>query len=86
MAKAHKESKALCYGDFGDLVLTNKQTVFRRTFDGETVLVAVNIDGVPFFARFNWGEKAVDLLTGEEKSVAGGIELPPYSVMYLKLV
>ena len=86
MAKAHKESKALCFGDFGDLVLTNKQTVFRRTFDGETVLVAVNIDGVPFFARFNWGEKAVDLLTGEEKSVAGGIELPPYSVMYLKLV
>ena len=86
MAKAHKESKALCYGDFGDLVLTNKQTVFRRTCDGETVLVAVNIDGSPFFARFNWGEKAVDLLTGEEKSVAGGIELPPYSVMYLKIV
>ena len=86
MAKAHKESKALCFGDFVDLVLTNKQTVFRRSCDGETVLVAVNIDANPFFARFNWGENAVDLLTGEKKSIAGGIELPPYSVMYLKVM
>ena len=41
MARAHRESPALCRGDFQDLVLTNRQTVFQRCADGDRVLVAV---------------------------------------------
>ena len=48
MAKAHRESRALCYGGFKQLVLTNKQCIWERETDGERVLVAVNIDEQPY--------------------------------------
>ena len=86
MARAHRESPALRWGDFQDLALTNLQTVFRRRVEGETVLVCVNADERPFFARFDAGAAgALDLLTGETVPLNGGAELPPYSVQYLKL-
>ena len=85
MAKAHQESEALCWGDFQDLVLTNKQTVFQRRTDGERVLVAVNADSQPFTAHFDAGcGRAVDLITGQEHDFGGGSELPPYSVFFWK--
>ena len=85
-AKAHRESDALCHGDFQDVVLTNRQTVFRRQTARETVYVAVNADDHSYFARFSAGAKrAVDLLTGEIRPLLhDGCELPPYSVAYLK--
>ncbi len=85
MAKAHRESAALCRGDFQDLVLTNLQTVFRRRCGDEQVLVCVNADANPYFARFDAGcAAATDLLTGQRVTFSGGAELPGYSVMYLK--
>lgn len=83
MAKAHRESAALCYGDFKDLVLTNRQTIFQRQAGNERVLVAINTDGAPYRANFNAGcGQAVDLLTGNVIYFNGGVELPPYSVAY----
>ena len=83
MAKAHRESEALCFGDFKELVLTNKQTIFQRRTDGQRVLVAVNADSQPYTAHFDAGcGLAVDLLTGETHDFGGGSELPPYSVSY----
>ncbi|MBQ6206578.1 MAG: maltodextrin glucosidase [Oscillospiraceae bacterium] len=86
-AKAHRESDALCQGDFQDVVLTNRQTVFRRQTARETVYVAVNADDHSYFARFSAGAKrATDLLTGEIRPLLhDGCELPPYSVAYLKV-
>ncbi len=85
MAKAHRESEALCFGDFKDLVLTNKQTVFQRRTDSERVLVAVNADSQPYVAHFDAGcGRAVDLITGAEHDFGGGSELPPYSVSFWK--
>ncbi len=85
MARAHRESEALCYGDFRELVLTNRQTVFQRRTDSERVLVAVNADSQPYTAHFDAGcGRAVDLLTGKEHDFGGGSELPPYSVAYWK--
>ncbi len=70
-------------GDFKDLVLTNRQTVFQRRTDRERVLVAVNADEVPYTAHFDAGcGQAVDLLTGERHDFGGGSELPPYSVSF----
>ena len=84
MARAHRESAALRHGDFQELALTNLQTVFRRRAGDETVLVCVNADDQPFFARFDAGmEQATDLLTGERVALHGGVELPPMRAMYL---
>ncbi len=85
MAKAHKNSEALCWGDFQDVVLTNKQAIFQRRTDNERVLVAVNADSQPYWAHFDAGcGRAVDLLTGQPHDFGGGSELPPYSVFYWK--
>lgn len=85
MAAAHRDSEALCFGSFRDLVLTNRQTVFARETERERVLVCVNADSAPFFARFGAGSSAVDLLTGEALEISGGVELRPYEVKYLRV-
>ena len=85
MARAHRGSEALCWGDFTDVILTNRQTIFQRRSEHERVLVAVNADAQPFTAHFDAGcGKAVDLITGAEHDFGGGSELPPYSVFFWK--
>jgi len=85
MAKARRESRALCYGDFKDLLITNKQTVFQRSVEGERVIVAINAEDRPFTAHFNAGcGRAVDLITDKMHDFGGGSELPPYSVAFWK--
>jgi len=85
LARAHRGSRALCWGDFGDKLLTNRQTIFQRCCDGERVLVAVNADGESYWAHCDFGcGRAVDLLTGNTVDFGGGLELPPHSAMFLK--
>lgn len=85
LAHAHKQSRALCYGTFRSLVLTNRQCIWEREADGERVLVAVNADSAPYTAHFDARcGRAVDLITGQPHDFGGGSELPPYSVAYWK--
>ncbi|MBE7052271.1 MAG: alpha-amylase [Ruminococcaceae bacterium] len=42
------ETKALSYGDYKELFLTNRQYAFERCFDGQMVLVTVNNDDNDF--------------------------------------
>ena len=86
MAEAHKNSKALCYGSIKIPVLTNKQCIIEREFEGERVLVAINADDQPFTAHFDAGcGQAEELLTGTIHDFGGGSELKPYSVEFWKM-
>lgn len=85
LANAKKNSKALNYGGFRSVVLTNKQCIFERNCDGERVLVAINADSEPYWAHFDAGcGRAVDLISGEMHDFGGGSELPPYSAFFWK--
>jgi len=85
LSKAKKNSKALNYGDFRSVLLTNKQCIFERKTDGERVLVAINADGEDFYAHFNAEcGRAIDLITGEEHDFGGGSKLPPYTARFWK--
>ena len=42
LGKIHCEAKALSYGDYKELLLTNCQYAFSRTYNGQSVLVTVN--------------------------------------------
>ncbi len=85
LAKAKKGSKALCYGSYRNVALTNKQIIFERACDGERVLVAINADSAPYTAHFDAGcGQAVDLISGEQHDFGGGSELPPYSAFFWK--
>lgn len=85
LAEAKKSSKALNYGSFKSLVLTNKQCIFEREAEGERVLVAVNADENPYTAHFDARSgQGTDLITGELHDFGGGSELPPYSAYFWK--
>ena len=85
LARAHKASPALCYGDFKSVVLTNHQCVWERQANGERVLVAINASDQPYVAHFDAKcGRAVDLITGEPHDFGGGSELAPYSVRFWK--
>ena len=78
--------KALCYGDFNKVLLTNEQFVFERQADGERIIVALNDSDGAFDAHFDArAGRAVDLLTGETHDFGGGSALPPYSAAIWKV-
>ena len=86
LAAAKKQSKALNYGDFRSVVLTNRQCIFERKTEGERVLVAINADDQPYTAHFDAGcGQAVDLITGKLHDFGGGSQLEPYSAAFWKM-
>lgn len=84
-ANAKITEKALQYGDYTMLVLTNHQYVFKREYEGEKIIVAINASDMPYVAHFDAGcGVADDLVSGEVHDFGGGSELKPYSVAYWK--
>ena len=78
-------SNALCHGSYRNVVLTNHQLIFERRTDDERMLVAINASYAPFTAHNGeLGGTMTDLLTGNEIQMSGQLEMPPYSVQYLK--
>ena len=83
LAAARRGSRALLYGSYRNVVLTNRQLVFQRAVQGERVIVAVNADGEEYTAHFDArAGRGTDLITGELHDFGGGSQLPPYSVAY----
>lgn len=85
-------ARALCYGTYRNVVITNKQLLFERAVDAEgdapaeRVLVAVNAVDEGFCLQA--GELSgtfTDLLAKEdgELSLTGSLELAPFEVRYL---
>ena len=86
LAAAKKASKALNYGGFSSVVLTNEQCVFLRQCDDERVLVAINASEHPYFASFNIGsDSCIDLISNDMITLNNGMELPGYSAYFLKV-
>ena len=85
MIHVRTESNALCHGSYRNVVLTNHQLIFERKTDDERILVAINASDTPFTASSGeLGGSMTNLLTGNEIQMNGQLELPPYSVQYLK--
>ena len=76
MAEAHKTARLSAMATIKIPVLTNKQCIIEREFEGERVLVAINADDQPFTAHFDAGcGQAEELLTGTIHDFGGGSEL-----------
>ena len=79
-ARAVHESKAVCYGDFHELVLKNKQCVLERCFEDDRILIAINLENTECRLDFNANAgRAHDLVTGETIDFGGGLKIPPYT-------
>ncbi len=85
-AYAHCNSKAICWGDFTRLCLTNEQFVFQRSYQEERVIVAINAADIPYTAHFDaQAGQGIDLLTNRIHDFGSSSELPPYSIYYWKV-
>lgn len=85
LSSIKKESAPLNYGSFASSLLTNKQCVIERNYNGERVFVAINADADEFTAHFNAGcSRFKDLISGEEISMDGGMKLPAYTAYILQ--
>ena len=67
-------TKALSYGDYKELVLTNRQYAFSRNDNGESVLVTVNNDDSDYVMTLPVGGSAeyIGALSGQKVSVSNG--------------
>lgn len=84
---ASRAARALCYGSYRNVVIQNKQLLFERACDGDTVYVAVNAVDEPY--TFCAGELCgsfVELVgerAGQTCELSGNLELAPYETRYL---
>jgi len=74
LGKVRQEVKALSYGDYRELMLTNRQYAFSRNHDGVSVVVTVNNDDSDFVMTVHAGDAAeyIGVLSGEKVSVVNG--------------
>jgi cyclomaltodextrinase len=77
LAEIHKQERALQYGGYQSEILSNRQLVFRREYEGECVLVAINADSAPFEVRLGIAS-ARSLLCEKEVCLSDGVTLPGY--------
>ena len=86
LSKVKKASRALNYGAYRTVLLTNRQCIFERACEGERILVAINAAGESYTAHFDAGcGLAEELLTGTTHDFGGGSELPAYSAAFWKM-
>ena len=74
LGKVRQKVKALSYGDYKELVLTNRQYGFARNYNGETVVIAVNNDDNQASMSLPVGAAGayMDVLSGEKVNVSDG--------------
>lgn len=86
LIQLRKQSKALNYGGYKNIVVTNQQLIFERSFEDETILVAVNAAEDAISLTLNIGTyNAIDLLSGKTIQLESQCNLPPYSFSVWKL-
>lgn len=89
LSKIHKNNKALIYGDYKNVVILNKQLVYKRSFEDESILVIFNIDESTYTLSPNQLDsynEAIDLISGNNVILTSPITLQPYSMYYLKII
>lgn len=58
LGQIRQRTRALCYGDYRELMLTNRQYAFSRSLDGESAVVTVNNDDSDFVMTLPAGNAA----------------------------
>lgn len=81
-----KNSKVLCYGDYKNIVVMNRQLVFERSIKNERIWIAINADESPYTISLETDcQYALDLLTDTQIQINSQYTLPPYSIFFWKM-
>lgn len=85
LATVKKKNNILNYGDFTSVVLTNKQCIFKREFNGERIYICINADENDYAAHCEFGKTQVtDLISGDIIYVGDGFNMSGYSAYFLQ--
>ena len=85
LIRIRQNSDALCNGLYKNIIIQNHQLVFERCSDTERIIVAINAADTPYTAcHQNLNGNAKELVAQLEVKLDGQINLPPYSVQYIK--
>lgn len=81
-----QNSNALCHGSYFNLIVQNHYLIFERRTDQERIIVAINASGDAQTAHHpSFNGAYTELITDKTNTMNGSLQLPPYSVQYLKL-
>ncbi len=74
LGNVRQNTPALSYGDYQELLLTNRQYAYSRNYNGQSVIVSVNNDDSDYVMTLRAGNAAeyIGALSGEKVSVNGG--------------
>lgn len=74
LGTVRQQTKALSYGDYKELILTNRQYAFSRNLDGQTAVITVNNDDSDFVMTVpaSGAQIFIGALSGEKVSAANG--------------
>lgn len=85
LIRIRQNSDALCNGSYKNIIIQNHQLVFERCSDTERIIVAINAADTPYTAcHQDLNGNAKELVAQLEVRLNGQIDLPPYSVQYIK--
>lgn len=92
MISLRKNNKVLIYGDYKTIYCSDNVLVFKRSYEGETLLIAINNNDVKYTAKLtldnttlNIFTKITDVFTSEEIQLNYGITLAPMEFRIFKL-
>ncbi|ADL53746.1 alpha-amylase family glycosyl hydrolase [Clostridium cellulovorans] len=91
IAEVRANSKALCYGDYKQVVVKNQQFVFERVSEGEDIYIALNLEDKESVLEFKIATKgnfAENLIEDEEFTIENQslkIKLEPFSSKILRI-
>lgn len=80
-----KSNSALGYGDYRQLYLTNLQFAFLREYQGNRVMVSINIDASPLTASVPTTGAMTNLLDGSDSFCNGNLVMPPHSAVFYRM-
>lgn len=74
LGKIRQNTPALSYGDYKELLLTNRQYAYARNYNGQSVIVTVNNDDSDYVMTLHAGNAAeyIGALSGQKVSVTDG--------------
>ncbi len=85
MISLRKDNKALIYGDYKTLYCKDNILVFNRSYEGTSILIAINNNDEKSSVNISLGHNAVDILTSEKILLNNGLILEPMEFKIIKL-
>ena len=85
MISIRKSNKALIYGDYKKLYCKDNILVFERSYEGDSLIIAINNNDEEYKVKISVENIALDIFTLEETQLNNGLILEPMEFKIFKL-